>query len=200
MEDASTPSVERRLADRIRTLRTDRGLSLDELARLSGVSRSMISLIERAGSSPTANILDKLSAAFGVTLAALFAESASPDAAPLARPADQATWQDPATGYRRRNLSPAGFPSPIELVEVHLPPAARVAYDTGPRSAVIDQQVWLIAGALHLTVGTVTHALGPGDCLAMRLDAPVVFHNPGETEAHYLVALTNRPVGASAWP
>lgn len=198
MEDSAPPTIERRLADRIRSLRMERGLSLDELARISGVSRSMISLIERAESSPTANILDKLSAAFGVTLAALFADPARADAAPLARPADQATWRDPATGYRRRNLSPAGYPSPIELVEVHLPPNARVAYDTGPRSAVIDQQVWLIEGTLHLTVGTVTHALGAGDCLAMRLDVPVVFHNPSSTDAHYLVALTNRPAGASA--
>ncbi|MBN8871415.1 MAG: helix-turn-helix transcriptional regulator [Rhodospirillales bacterium] len=197
MEDAAPHTVERRLADRLRSLRAERSLSLDELARQSGVSRSMISLIERAESSPTANILDKLSAALGVTLAALFADAARPDAAPLARAADQATWRDPATGYHRRNLSPAGFRSPIELVEVHLPPGARVAYDTGPRSAVIDQQVWLIAGELHLTVGTTTHALAAGDCLAMRLDVPVVFHNPSTTDAHYLVALTNRPAGAA---
>ena len=66
MEDAT---VEARLAIRLRALRAERGLSLDALAEQSGVSRSMISLIERAESSPTASVLDRLAASLGVTLA-----------------------------------------------------------------------------------------------------------------------------------
>src|SRR5215216_2835904 len=124
-----------RLARRIRDLRDARVFTLEALAERSGVSRSMISLIERGESSPTAAVLDKLAAGLGVTLASLFAEKDSKGASPLARRADQRVWRDPDSGYMRRNLSAAGFPSPIELVEVVLPPGARVAYDTGHRAA-----------------------------------------------------------------
>lgn len=189
MEPAA-PDLEHRVATRLRQLRADHGLTLDELAKQSGVSRSMISLIERAESSPTASVLDKLAASLGVTLAALFAEQERPDAIPLARRADQPEWRDPATAYLRRNLSPPAFPSPIELVEVILPPRARVTYDTASRLSTVDQQVWLLAGAVEVTVGDRLHHLAAGDCLAMRVDCPISFHNPATEAARYLVALT----------
>ena len=188
MDDAA--AIEHRLAARLKSLRADRGLTLDQLATRSGVSRSMISLIERAESSATATILDRLSAGLGVTLAALFAEPERADAAPVARRADQVTWRDPETGYVRRNLSPTGYGSPIELVEVVLPRGARVAYDSGSRDALIEQQVWVIDGAIEVTVGDNAHRLNAGDCLAMRIDRPVAFRNQGRADARYLVALT----------
>jgi transcriptional regulator with XRE-family HTH domain len=189
--ESTPPDVHARLAVRLRGLRAARGLTLEGLAERAGVSRSMISLVERGESSPTAAVLDRLAAGLGVTLASLFAEEARPDASPLARRDDQPTWRDPATGYLRRNLSPPGFPSRIELVEVELPGDARVAYDTAgrPRAVGIDQQVWILAGEVALSVGGATHRLAAGDCLAMRLDGPVAFHNPTRRPARYLVAL-----------
>jgi transcriptional regulator with XRE-family HTH domain len=164
-------------------------LTLDGLAERTGVSRSMVSLIERGETSPTAVILDKLAAGLGVTLASLFAEQECAKASPLARRADQRTWCDPESGYLRRNLSPPGFPSPIELVEVILPPGARVAYDTGPRSVGVSQQVWMIEGEIDLAVGDETHHLATGDCLSMRVDQPTIFRNPAGQPARYVVAL-----------
>lgn len=190
--ESPPPAIEHRVADRIRALRAQRGLTLGALAERSGVSRSMISVIERAESSPTASVLDRLAAALGVTIATLFAEAERPNARPVARAADQPLWSDPETGYVRRNLSPAGFPSAIELVEVTLPPGARVAYDSGSRLSVIDQQIWVIAGAIAITVGDTTHDLATGDCLAMRLDRPITFRNRTGAPARYLVALTTR--------
>lgn len=187
--------VNARLAARVRTLRAGRGLTLDGLAERAGVSRSMISLVERGESSPTAAVLDRLAAGLGVTLASLFAEAERADAPPLVRRADQATWRDPETGYVRRNLSPPGVPSPIELVEVELPAGARVAYDLARTTSLVgvSQQVWLLAGELELTVGGTTHRLSVGDCLAMRLDGPTAFRNPADAPARYLVALALDP-------
>jgi transcriptional regulator with XRE-family HTH domain len=179
------------LAMRLRGLRTERGLTLDALAERTGVSRSMISLIERGESSPTASVLDKLAGGLGVTLASLFAEKERAGASPLVRRADQRTWCDPQTGYLRRNLSPPGYPSPIELVEVILPPGARVAYDTGPRSVGVSQQVWVIEGEIELSVGDDdAYRLAAGDCLSMRVDQPTLFRNPADKPARHLVALT----------
>ncbi len=177
------------LAARLRDLRAGSGLTLDGLAERTGVSRSMISLIERGESSPTAAVLDKLAGGLGVTLASLFAERDNVEASPLSRRADQRSWRDPDSGYTRRNLSAPGFPSPIELVEVVLPPGARVAYDTGHRASVVHQQVWIIEGNIDLTLGDETYRLAAGDCLSMRLDQPTVFRNLAEQPARYVVAL-----------
>ena len=104
-----------------------------------------------------------------------------PDYAPL--------WRDPASGYLRRNVSPAGVASPIQVVEVHFPPGARVAYQTGARRPRRWQQVWVLDGCIELTLGEQVHRLQSGDCLAMRLDRPIGYHNPGARTARYAVVL-----------
>jgi len=179
------------IARRVRELRDSHGLSLEALAERSGVSRSNISLIERAQSSPTAAVLDKLATALGVALASLFEAPAAPAKAPspLACAASQAIWTDPESDYTRRNLSPA-LPSPIQLVEVHFPAGQRVAYETGARDAEIHQQIWLIDGAMEISAGDEHWRLEAGDCVAMRLDCPIVFRNPTRKPARYLVALS----------
>lgn len=188
MEEAH--GINAHLAERLRGLRTGQGLTLDALAERTGVSRSMISLIEREESSPTAAVLDRLAAGLGVTLASLFAEEASAVASPLARRADQRVWRDPESGYLRRNLSPPGFPSPLELAEVILPAGARVAYDTGRRTVGVSQQIWIVEGEIELGLGDETHRLFAGDCLVMDIEQPTVFRNPSGKSARYLVALT----------
>ena len=64
----------------------------------------------------------------------------------------------------------------------------RVAYDNAARGAV-HQQVWMIDGVMELTVGGTRWQLEAGDCLAMTLDEPIVYRNPGSRSARYLVAL-----------
>lgn len=198
MEDAS--DINAHLAERLRDLRAQRGLTLEGLAERTGVSRSMISLIERGESSPTAVVLDKLAGGLGVTLASLFAEQDKAGASPLARRADQRTWRDPDSGYVRRNLSPPGFPSPIELVEVVMPAGARVAYDTGRRAVGVSQQIWIVEGEVELSLGEETYRLLAGDCLSMDIEQPTIFRNQSPEPARYLVALVTgvKPSRASS--
>jgi transcriptional regulator with XRE-family HTH domain len=187
--------INARIATRLRALRAASGLSLDALADRSKVSRSTISSIERAESSPTAVVLDRLAGALGVTLASLFEDAAPPAPSPVARSADQACWTDPESGYRRRNLSPA-VPSPLQLVDVHFPPGKRVSYAEMPRDAETYQQIWVIEGAIDVTVGERRWHLDAGDCLAMRLDCAVSYLNPTDQPARYLVALSTYPIPA----
>ena len=178
------------LATRLRSLRDAQGLSLEALAARSGVSRSNISLIERGQSSPTAVVLDKLSSALGVSVASMFETGDAPAAPPpLVRVADQPVWADPASGYLRRNVSPPGA-SPLQLVDVVFPAGQRVSFETSERDADIHQLVWMIDGVMEIAHGSEQWQLHAGDCLAMRLDAPIRFHNPGTQAARYLVALT----------
>jgi len=191
--DADT-GVNERIARRVRELRTARGYSLDALATRCGVSRSMISLIERAAASPTAVVLEKLATGLGIPLAGLFGGgSEDTPAEPLVRRAQQPIWRDPESGYMRRNISPPGWPSPLHLVEVVFPPAARVAYEIGPRENVVHQQIWMLKGRIDLMLGDQLHELREGDCLAMRLDQPLIYSNPTRQSARYIVAICAEP-------
>lgn len=190
--------IDAHLAQRVRNLRKRQGLALNALADLSGVSRSMISLIERAETSPTAAVLNKLADAFGVTLAALFAEDAARAAgapSPLSRHGEQQVWQDPASGYVRRHLSPAGFASPIELVEVLFPPGETVTFENAVRTVTTHQQLWLLEGVMTVSIDEERWHLSAGDCLAMVLKRRICFHNPAGRPARYALALTTRQAG-----
>jgi transcriptional regulator with XRE-family HTH domain len=183
-----------RIAERVRELRAAQGLSLDALAGKSGVSRSMISLVERGESSPTAVVLERLAAGLGVMLASLFdapARAAQAPGGPVARRANQPEWRDPASGYLRRNVSPPGVPQPMQIVEVRFPPGARVAFETGARDVHVHQQVWVLEGAIDVTLGVERHRLHEGDCLAMQLDRPTMFHNPTRKAARYTVVIAS---------
>jgi transcriptional regulator with XRE-family HTH domain len=190
MKDDGRGSINHRIAARVRDLRSAGRLSLEALAQRSGVSRSMISLIERGESSATAVVLEKLAASLGVSLAALFEDSRAP-ASPLARRATQTEWRDPASGYLRRNLSPAGFAAPLQLVEIEFPPGARVAYESGAREVPMHQQVWVLEGSIEVNVRDEQVRLEAGDCFALQLDGPTAYRNPGRTRARYLVAIVS---------
>jgi transcriptional regulator with XRE-family HTH domain len=188
--------INAKIAARVRGLRADLRMSLDALAAKSGVSRSMISLVERGESSASAVVLDKIATGLGVALAALFDDTSVPRS-PVSRAAERAAWRDPHSGYVRRNISPPNFPSPLEIVEVKLPAGARVAYETGARDVNLHQQVWVQDGSVEVTVGGVTHELAPGDCLAMRLDAPTTFRNRTRKSARYVVVIATERLRAA---
>ena len=189
------PDLDGRIAARVQQLRAERGFSLDALARRSGVSRSMISLVERGERSATAVVLDKLATSLGVSLAALFdpPAAAKRPPGPLARRAEQPEWRDPASGYVRRNVSPLGVAQPMRIVEVEFPPRARVAFANAGRERRAHQQVWVLDGAMDVTVGSARHRLRTGDCLAMDLDHPTMFANPTRRRARYAVVIASEP-------
>lgn len=192
MEQADTllDPLDRAIGERVRALRAARGLTLEVLADKSGVSRAMLSRIERGESNPTAQLLGRVCAGLDVTLSALFAETERA-ASPLARRADQVVWRDPATGYVRRAVTPPNSGAAADIVDVEFPPGASVTMESS-RTPALDQQIVLLAGRMDITVGDATHRLEAGDCLYMPLGQPVSFHNPGTKTAHYLVVVAQR--------
>jgi len=185
-----------RIARRVRAVRAELGMTLDSLAAKSEVSRSMLSLVERGESSPTAVVLEKIAAGLGVSLATLFDDGSAP-ANPVSRRGDRTPWRDPQSGYVRRNISPANFPSPIQIVEVLLPAGARVAYESGARDVSIHPQIWVREGTVEVTLGGVTYRLAEDDCLAMQLNAPTAFRNRTRKPARYLVVIATERSRAS---
>jgi len=181
-----------RLAKRLAAARAVRGQTLDELAQASGVSRAMISKIERGESSPTAMVLGKLAGGLGVTLSSLFAEVESRAVEPVARFDDQAVWQDPETGYRRRDVAPPGTGSPQDIVRVELPAGARVAYPASTY-AHRDHHILLLSGRLRFGNGARVFDLEAGDCLWLPEIADSWYFNPGPDAAEYLVMIVRLP-------
>ena len=108
--------LEMAIGVRIRKLRVQKKLTLDDLANESGVSRAMISRIERGEASPTASLLARVCAALGLSLSAFFAQEG--EVSPLSRRQEQQVWRDPETGYVRRSVSPPGTASDLSLIHI----------------------------------------------------------------------------------
>src|ERR1700756_4078174 len=106
---------DRELGARLRLLREHQGLSLGALADRSGVSKAMIARVEKAQSSATAALLGRICAGLGVRLSSVIA-AADEAKERVSRREDQKVWQDPETGYLRRQVSPPSASSGIEII------------------------------------------------------------------------------------
>jgi transcriptional regulator with XRE-family HTH domain len=193
--------------ERLRAERRARGWPIERLAAGSGVSRAMISKIERGESSPTAIVLGKLSAALELSVSELLAPPAAgnappgpadadgdagPDGGParggvVRRAAETPEWRDPDTGYLRRQVSTPRFPAAV--TEVTLPPGARVPYPAGAY-AFIAQLVWVLSGRLTLRDGPAEHVLAAGDTFELGEPRPREFRNDGAADCRYVVVVT----------
>ena len=184
-----TVAVERRIAERLAALRAARAWSLDALAGRTGISRATLSRIERGELSPTANILGQLCAAYGWTLSRLIAEAETQPIS-VVPAADQVTWQDPESRYLRRAISPPGPGLRGEMVEVRFPPGQSVSFDSAPIPG-LEHHLWMLEGALDLTVEGKRFRLRPGDCLRYVLNGPTHFACVGKRAARYVVAMVH---------
>ncbi|SIT46294.1 Transcriptional regulator, XRE family [Paraburkholderia ribeironis] len=189
MSDSAAIDLTQAISARVKTEREARNWSLSELAERSGVSKAMISKIERGEASPTATVLGRLSGAFGLTLSTLLA-LAEQTGERLVRQADQAVWQDPETGYTRRRISPPTG-GVLELLEIELPAGVKVPY---PPDAFVfqHQQIWVTQGVLTFREGSQTYRLEAGDCLQLGAPVECEFFNAGDEVCRYVVGLVRR--------
>ena len=179
--------IEARMADRLRARRLELRLSIGELAALSGVSKAMIAKVEANAASPTAGVLGKLCAGLGITMSALMASVESEEATLLAA-AQQPRWRDRASGLERVAVSPPTSFTAAEVARLRLPAGAVVDYPTPP-SVAYAQQLLGVAGRVRFTLGQSSFVIGPGDCLAARIDRPTRFEVLGDEPAEYLVII-----------
>ena len=186
-EPAELTSIERRVADRLATLRAERGWSLDDLASQTGISRATLSRLERCELSPTASMLCRLCTVYGWTLSRLMAdaESAAPQ---LIRAPEQELWIDPETKYVRRIVSPPSSGLHGELVEIHLPPGACASFDRSPLPEM-EHHLWMLEGIIEVGVSGKQFRLNSGDCLRYVLDGPSRYECKSRRNARYLLAL-----------
>jgi transcriptional regulator with XRE-family HTH domain len=178
-------SVDQLIAQRLKGLRAERGWSLDELARRSNVSRATLSRLENAEVSPTASVLGKLCATYGLTMSRLM-HMVEDDFAPLIRRSTQSVWTDQTIGFRRRSVSPPAQALAAEAIECELEPGTHITYDYPPRPG-LEHHLLLIEGQLEVSVNGQTYDLRPGDCLRYQLFGSSAFATPKQCAARYIL-------------
>ncbi len=180
-----TLSLDDRIASRLKALRQERGWSLDDLARRSGVSRATLSRLEKGEVGSTTAMLGRLCSAHGMTLSRLML-MAEETFQPLVARDDQPVWGDEASGFHRRSVSPPSQALAGEALECELAPGADIFYDAPPRPG-LEHHLVLLEGALRLDLDGEAHELTPGDCLRYRLYGSSRFRTPSDTAARYLL-------------
>jgi transcriptional regulator with XRE-family HTH domain len=177
-------SIDRQIAQRLKTLRAERGWSLDDLAKRSGVSRASLSRLENAEVSATAAVLGRLCTAYGMTLSRLVRLVES-EVQPLIRHDEQPVWTDPNTGFVRRSVSPPAQMLAAEALECRLEPNTEIVYEAPPRPG-LEHHIILTEGALGVTIEGREHRLGPGDCLRYQLFGRSEFRTGDEPASYFL--------------
>jgi transcriptional regulator with XRE-family HTH domain len=179
--------VDGRIGARLNQLRRQQGWSLDDLAARSGVSRASLSRLEKGEVSATAAVLWRLCRTYGLSLSRLMV-MAEADFTPLVPRCDQPLWQDPESGFRRRTVSPPADCLAAEVLECELPPDCCIDYGAPPRPG-LEHHLYLLEGALTLTLEGESHRLGSGDCLRYRLFGASRFETGGALGARYILTL-----------
>ena len=158
-----------RLPARLKEARNAKGLSLDAVAKLSGVSRSMVSQIERAESSPTISTLWNLTKALQVDFAGLL-EDSQESRIEVLRNAEVPAIDNHGNGCTIRILSPPEEAGRHEVYELQFIQGGTL--DSAPHAQGAREHLTVIAGSLSITSGEATDELQEGDTARYAADVP----------------------------
>jgi hypothetical protein len=180
-DEVGAAELGRRVAENLKRRRKGRGMSLDELAHASGVSRAALSQIETFKSNPTVGLLWKIAVGLGVPFTELLGEPTK--GISVLRRGDAQVLRSTDGKLESRPLAPAGSSPIVELYELRL--SARSAHSSEAHTAGTQELVVVLAGALRLRVDAEVHDLGPGDSVSFAADRPHTYEHPGASEARY---------------
>lgn len=178
---------ELRLADRLRQLRSERNWSLETLAGASGVSRSMLSQIERDQANPTLAVTLRIAAAFQLSLSDLLQVPAATRSMMVIRAADQTYHFRSDQHCRIRTLSPLNLEKDVEFYEVRLEPQGELrstAHYRGTREFLTVQK-----GQVRIESAGESEVLATGDSASYRADVPHALVNTGRGPALLLLVV-----------
>jgi len=174
-------AINRHLGARVKNLRGARGWSLESLATASGVSRSMLSQIEREQANPTLAVTLRIARAFGMTLGELLEMPGAASAVTVIRANDHTYHYRSDKHCRIRTLSPLNLEKDVEFYEVRLQPGG--ALRSSPHFEGTREFLTLQKGKLRIESGNDSEQVDPGDSASYRADVPHALINAGKTEA-----------------
>ncbi len=176
-----TASLNRHLGTRVKALRAERNWSLEALARASGVSRSMLSEIEREQANPTLAVTLRIARAFGLSLGDLLEAPGATPAVTVIRAGDRAYLYRSDQDVEIRTLSPLNLEKDVELYQVELRPGGALrsaAHFAGTREFLSVEK-----GQVRVESAGDVESLGAGDSATYRADVPHAIVNAGKTQA-----------------
>jgi transcriptional regulator with XRE-family HTH domain len=179
-----------RLGDRIRELRRGRGLTLDELAELSGVSRAMISKLERGEKNPTLVVAAKLAEGLGVTLSRLAGTEERREIFVVPRER-RMVMRDPETGFERQLLSPNFVGRGVEFIRNKIPEGS-TSGEFPPHRSGVEEHIVVERGSLRAILSSEEYLLREGDALYFEADVRHRFDNAGKGECSYYLVISSR--------
>lgn len=177
-----------RVGAALAALRQSRGLSLDELSRQAGVSKSMLSQIERHQANPTVAVVWRLATALGVGVGDLLG-SARPAAPVLAVVPAHATpsLASPDGKCELRILGPIELAGQFEWYALTVLPGGRLA--SQPHEPGSREHLSVQTGTLEVQAGSQTARVRRGETARYAVDVAHSIHNPGRTPAQALLVV-----------
>lgn len=187
MNDLAAHHALSRLAARLKEARQRQGLSLDAVAKLSGVSRSMVSQIERGESSPTVATLWNLTRALQVDFAGLL-DAKAPPVIEVVTALQAPTIAGHGRGCRITILSPPQQAGRFEVYDIAFDPDG--ALESEPHAAGTQELLTVVSGAVEVRAGVETRRLGTGDTARYRADLPHRIGAPAGPARVFLIVET----------
>jgi transcriptional regulator with XRE-family HTH domain len=179
-----------RLGERVRALRRERGLTLEVLAGRSGVSRAMISKLERGEKNPTLVVAAKVAEGLGVSLSQLVGVEERREVVVVPRERRMVV-RDPDTGFERQLLSPSSEGRGIEFIK-NVMPGGSSSGEFPPHRRGVEEYVAVERGRLRATLGGEGYLLEEGDALYFEADVSHRFDNAGEGECSYYLVIDSK--------
>lgn len=177
--DAGT--INENLGKRVKKLRGDRGWSLEELAAASGVSRSMLSEIERERANPTLSVTHRIATAFGLSLGDLIETAAPASSIQTIRASDRAQIFRSDRQHQIRTLSPLNLEKDVEFYELTLREGG--ALRSQPHFEGTREFLTVEHGAVRIESDAEADELVKGDSATYRADVPHAIINKGKGES-----------------
>ncbi|MDR5776175.1 XRE family transcriptional regulator [Caballeronia sp. LP006] len=176
-----------RVGEQIQRLRNERKLTLDDLSRAAGVSKSMLSEIERDKANPTIAVAWRLTNALGISLDQLFAQQKAGDVIRVAGPHEIPTLNGDNGGYQLRVWGPIELAGKFEWYELTLHAGAALisdAHEPGTR-----EHLTVLNGAIEIEASGAAKRLKAGETARYAADDGHVIRNVGRGEAKALLVV-----------
>lgn len=168
--------VDREIGGRLRQLRRERRLSLEELAARTGLSIGFLSQIERGLSSPTLRVLAGVADALGVAISELFpAKLPHADATTIVRRAERSELQLWRSGISKQLLTPHADGSKLNLYLVEMEPGASTGDELYIHNG--EEAGLVLGGTMLLSVESESWVLQEGDSFRFLSSRPHRFAN-----------------------
>ncbi len=184
-EERGLDGIHKKVGRNLQAIRKSRGLSLDNVAELSGVSKAMIGQIERGDSNPTISVLWRIVNGLGISFTALI-EQSEPTVT-LISPDELEPFSEEDGDYLAYPLFPYNLRTKFECYLVRMAPGCDHGSD--PHNNGVEEYIFVHEGELEVLVDDASYRVLAGQALQFSADRPHRYRNPGTESVRYFTII-----------